>query len=189
MPAVKKKGGKKGGGKRGKKTGLYMKSILTRKIVIQFNNLGSNLQDILAHYLKTALEGKCIIEGFVRPSSTNLLHYTAGRVTENGCSFEVVFEAHICKPVEGMKIKCVVKNVTKAGIRAERETSPSPIIVFIARDHNYSNKYFSTIKEGNTIRVQVIGIRYELNDKYISILAELLPEKKAKKKKVQLMTT
>ena len=162
-----------------------MKSILTRKIVIQFNNLGSNLQDILALYLKTSLEGKCIIEGFVRPSSTNLLHYTAGRVTENGCSFEVVFEAHICKPVEGMKIKCVVKNVT----RAERETSPSPIIVFIARDHNYSNKYFSTIKEGNTIRVQVIGIRYELNDKYISILAELLPEKKAKKKKVQLMTT
>ena len=184
MPAAKKKSGMKSG----KKSGLYMKSILTRKIVLPFNNLGSNLQDILSNSLKTSLEGKCIIEGYVRPATTNLLHYTAGRVTENGCSFEVIFEAHICKPVEGMKIKCIVKNVTKAGIRAERETNPSPIIVFIARDHNYSNKYFSTIKEGNTIRVQVIGIRYELNDKYISILAELLPEKKTKKKKVQLIT-
>ena len=179
MPATKKKSGKK--------TGLYIKSILTRKIVLPFQNLGSNLQDILSHSLKTSLEGKCIIEGFVRPATTNLLHYTAGRVTDNGCSFEVVFEAHICRPVEGMKIKCVVKNVTKAGIRAERETSPSPIIVFIARDHNYSNKYFSTIKEGSTIRAQVIGIRYELNDKYISILAELLPPKKDKKKKLQLI--
>ena len=184
MPATKNKRAKKSG----KKSGLYMKSILTRKIVLTFNNLGSNIQDILSNSLKTSLEGKCIIEGYVRPATTNLLHYTAGRVTENGCSFEVIFEAHICKPVEGMKIKCIVKNVTKAGIRAERETNPSPIIVFIARDHNYSNKYFSTIKEGNTIRVQVIGTRYELNDKYISILAELLPEKKTKKKKVQLIT-
>ena len=102
--------------KSGKKSGLYMKSILTRKIVLPFNNLGSNLQDILSHYLKTSLEGKCIIEGFVRPTTTNLLHYTAGRVTDSGCSFEVIFEAHICKPVEGMKIKCIVKNVTKSVI-------------------------------------------------------------------------
>ena len=163
MPATKNKRAKKSG----KKSGLYMKSILTRKIVLPFNNLGSNLQDILSHSLKTSLEGKCIIEGFVRPATTNLLHYTAGRVTENGCSFEVIFEAHICKPVEGMKIKCIVKNVTKAGIRAERETSPSPIIVFIARDHNYNNKYFSTIKADQKIQVKVIGTRYELNDKYI----------------------
>ena len=174
MPATKNKRGKKGGGKRGKKTGLYMKSILTRKIVLPFNNLGSNLQDILSDSLKNSLEGKCIIEGFVRPATTNLLHYTAGRVTENGCSFEVIFEAHICKPVEGMKIKCVVKNVTKAGIRAERETSPSPIIVFIARDHNYDKPNFSEIKLGDIINIKVLGHRYELNDPFISIIAELI---------------
>ena len=73
--------------------------------------------------------------------------------------------------------KLLKKNVTKAGIRAERESSPSPIIVFIARDHNYSNKYFSTIKPSDSIRVQVIGTRYELNDKFISVIAELVETK------------
>lgn len=184
MSLAKKKGGRKKSRKGGS---LYIRSILTRKVVLGFNKLGSNLGEIISETLSTSLEGKCSIEGFIKHATIKLLHYTAGRVTENGCSFEVVFEADICRPVEGMKFKCVVKNVTKAGIRAESGKKPSPIIVFIARDHNYSNKYFSTIKENDTIRAQVIGIRYELNDNYISILAKLLEEKK-KSKKILLST-
>ena len=174
-------------GRKKKKSSLYMKTMLTRKIVLPFKDLGSNLAEILKNRLIKNLEGKCIIEGFVRPRTINLLQHTAGRVTEYGCSFEVIFEASICKPVEGMKFQCVVKNVTKAGIRAERNTIPSPIIVFIARDHNYSNKYFSTIKPSDSIRVQVIGTRYELNDKYISILAELMEPKKKRKSDKKLL--
>ena len=176
-------------GRKKKKSSLYMKTMLTRKIVLPFKDLGSNLAEILKNQLIKNLEGKCIIEGFVRPRTINVLQHTAGRVTEHGCSFEVIFEASICKPVEGMKFQCIVKNVTKAGIRAERNTIPSPIIVFIARDHNYSNKYFSTIKPSDSIRVQVIGTRYELNDKYISILAELMEPKKKKKKSDKLQIT
>ena len=37
---------------------------------------------------------------------------------------------------------------------------------------------FSNVKENEEINVRVIGQRYELNDKYISIIAELLPKKK-----------
>jgi hypothetical protein len=45
---------------------------------------------------------------------------------------------------------------------------------------------FSTIKEGEMINAKVIGQRFELNDKYISIIAELVEAKevlKMKKKK------
>ena len=98
-------------GKKSAKSSFYIKTILTRKIILPFNKLGSNIEDVLSNSLIGKLEGKCIMEGFVRPSTVKLLHYTAGRVTENGCSFEVMLEASVCRPVEGMRFKCVVKKV------------------------------------------------------------------------------
>ena len=41
--------------------------------------------------------------------------------------------------------------------------------------------YFSNVKENDDIKVRVIGQRFELNDKYISILAELIDPQKIKK--------
>ena len=89
-------------------------------------------------------------------------------------------ECMICHPVEGMHIDCEIKNITRAGIRAETRDTPSPVVIFVARDHNTSNKY-SNLSENQEITVRVIGQRYELNDKYISIIAEIINVKKKKK--------
>ena len=81
-----------------------------------------------------------------------------------------------------MVINCVARNITKAGIRADIETpdNKSPVIIFIARDHHYNSDYFSSIKENDNIKIRVIGQRFELNDKYISIIAELIQPKRRK---------
>jgi hypothetical protein len=72
----------------------------------------------------------------------------------------------------------VAKNITKAGIRADSaDAVPSPVIVFVAKDHNYNNDLFSEIKEGDKFNVRVIGQRFELNDKYVSIIGELVKPK------------
>jgi len=90
-----------------------------------------------------------------------------------------VFECEICFPVEGMLISCVAKFITKAGIKAESEVDvPSPVVVFIARDHHYNVDFFSDIKDGDKITVKVIGQRFELNDKFISVIGELVKPKK-----------
>ena len=92
--------------------------------------------------------------------------------------FEVVFECDVCFPVEGMNMQCVAKNITKAGIRAESaDEVPSPVVVFIAKDHHYNVSHFSEIKEGDKINVTVIGQRFELNDKYVSIIGKLVKKK------------
>jgi hypothetical protein len=78
-----------------------------------------------------------------------------------------------------MHINCVAKHINKAGIRAEVNETPSPVVIFIARDHNYSSPLFSQIKEDEHITVRVIGQRFELNDKYISIIAELIESQHA----------
>ena len=77
-----------------------------------------------------------------------------------------------------MEIVCTVKTVTKAGIHAEYidVNEVIPIVVFIAREHHYNDKFFATIKESSKIRIRVIGIRYELNDLQICVIGKLLQE-------------
>ena len=56
--------------------------------------------------------------------------------------------------------------------------------MFIARDHHYNSESFNEIKEGDKFTARVIGQRFELNDKYISIIAELKVERKIERKSI-----
>ena len=75
-----------------------------------------------------------------------------------------------------MIIDCLAKTITKVGVRAELivDDNISPYVIFIARDHHYNNETFSKIKENDVLQVRIMGQRYELNDKQISIIAELI---------------
>jgi DNA-directed RNA polymerase subunit E'/Rpb7 len=159
--------------KKFKNSDIFKKNSLSRQIRLPFESVGENLRDNLLKKLQEDLEGKCTKEGFIKKESIHILLYSSGNIKSNYIVFNVVFECYICRPVEGMLIKCKVINNTKAGVRAEYiKSDSSPIIVFIARDHNYKNKLFSTIEVADIIQIKVIGIRYELNDTNISVLGE-----------------
>lgn len=157
---------------------IYSRSLLTRKVTLSFNVIGKNLNELFQEYIRDNFEGKCLVEGFIKRGSSKIINYSSG-VIESGKNvvFEIVFECDICFPVAGMLIQCTIVNVVKAGIRAESvDDHPSPIIVFISKDHHYNNKQFNdnSIQIGEIITVRVIGQRFELNDKYISIIGELV---------------
>ena len=158
---------------------VYSRCLITRKVVLPITAIGKNIKETIEENVQLMYEGKCIIEGYLKPNSSKIVTYSSGNIERgNNIVFEVVFECDICFPVEGMLIPCVVKNITKAGIRAESANEvPSPIIVFIAKDHHYNNQHFSELVEGDTINVRVIGQRFELNDKYISIIGELVKDR------------
>ena len=162
-----------------KYSGIYSRSLITRSVVLPIVTIGKNIKETIEKCIAINFEGKCIVEGFVKPSSSKIITYSSGVVQGTNIKFEVVFECQICCPVEGMLIPCIAKNITKAGIRAESdEEVPTPIVVFIMRDHHYMSKYFSTINENDKIMVRVIGQRFELNDKYVSIIGEAVDPKK-----------
>jgi len=158
---------------------VYSRCLITRKIILPITSIGKNLQDVIEENIKANFEGKCVVEGYIKPNSSKIITYSSGIIQRgNNISFDVVFECDVCFPVEGMLILCVAKNITKAGIRAESASDvPSPIVVFIAKDHHFNNSHFAEIQEGDKINVRVIGQRFELNDKYISIIGELIKEK------------
>jgi DNA-directed RNA polymerase subunit E'/Rpb7 len=158
---------------------VYSRCMLTRKIVLPISTIGKTLKENIEENIKATFEGKCVVEGYVKPHSSKIITYSSGVIQGgNKVTFEVVFECDVCFPVEGMIILCVAKNITKAGIRAESANDvPSPIVVFLAKDHHFNSTQFAEVKEGDKINVRVIGQRFELNDKYISIIAELVKEK------------
>jgi DNA-directed RNA polymerase subunit E'/Rpb7 len=172
-----------------KKKGIWMRNMLTRRIVLPFKSVGNNIRENIQKKLEQKLYNKCSKEGYIKKNSIEILSYSSGLVEANTVIFDVIFECDICRPVEGQIIPCKVKNVTRAGIRATYlgKEEISPITIFIARDHHYNNEEFSQKKEDDDIKIKVIGIRYELNDETISVLGELIISRKKPKTKVTIL--
>lgn len=160
---------------------VYSRCLITRSIVLPITAIGKNIKETIENSISSQFEGKCLVEGYVKPNSSKLITYSSGLI-ERGINivFEVVFECQTCYLVEGTLIYCVAKNITKAGIRGESSTDiPTPIIVYVARDHHLRgiNEYFNSIKEGDKFMARVIGQRFELNDTNITVMCELVKPK------------
>lgn len=155
---------------------IYCKSLLSRKIYLNFKDIDKNITTTLENKLKLDYEGKCCNEGYIKIGSIQVISYSSGELSGDKIIYNVVFECLLTNPVESMIILCNVKAITKVGIRAEinSDDNISPYIIFIARDHHYTNELFSKVKENDVIKVKVLGQRYELNDKFISVIAQLI---------------
>merc|ERR1711934_141144 len=97
---------------------IYSNTLITKKVEIPINKIGSNMNEYITNKLSREIEGKCSIEGYIKPNSINIISHSSGLIQNNTILFEVLFECLVCFPVENMLIKCFVKNITKAGIRA-----------------------------------------------------------------------
>lgn len=158
---------------------VYSLSQITKKIALPITAIGRSLQQTIEETIAAMVEGHCIVEGYVKPKSVRVITYSSGIIKGTEVIFDVVFECEVCFPVAGMLFNCVAKNITKAGIRAESiDEMPSPFVLFVARDHYYSNNYFNSIEENEKFVAKVIAQRFELNDKYVSIIAEIVIPKR-----------
>ena len=159
------------------KFGVYIRSILQMKIALNITEIGGNLTQNLEKMIRMKTEGKCIAEGFIRPTSVRVLNYSSGLIKDDHVEFCVTYECMVCHPIKDMVVSCTVSEVTKAGIHAyvkDVDSDNVPITVFVARDHHSTNKYFNTIKENAVIDARIIGIRFELNDPSITTIASLM---------------
>lgn len=176
--------------KKDKIYGVYIKSVLTKKVVLSITEIGKNIKQNLEKKIVSQTEGRCIAEGFIRPNSVRVISYSAGIVNMDKVEFHTIFECMICHPVDGMLIECRVKTITKAGIQAHviDKDEVIPVVVFLARDHHTNDRSFGDIKEGTQIVVRVIGTTYELNDPHIYVIGKLVQRNKEefKEKKARL---
>lgn len=161
-----------------KALGIYYQAMLNRRVALPIASVGGNVRQLLEDVVNKTYGGKCGPEGFIRPNSSKIMNYSAPMLKADAVVFNVIFECLICNPVEGMIINAIAKRVTKAGIRAEVPDSPddetTPMVIFVSRDHHFQNDAFNNVNIGDTIQVKVIGVRFMLNDNYVSTIAQLV---------------
>jgi len=171
-----RKGQNQGDGQQPNTYGVYVRSLLSMKVILKITEIGRQVKQNLERKIVQQTEGKCIPQGFIRPNSVRVVSYSSGNIQSENIEFTTVYECLVCHPVENMRIDCTARTITKAGIHAEVVTDNNvvPLTVFIARDHNYTNRDFDKIKENSKIQVKILGIRYELNDPYICAIGMLV---------------
>ena len=165
---------------------LYTQREITHDILLPFILINmhassrSNILALLHTTLVSCIEGRCISEGFIKPNSVRIIDFKCGKIVGKNVQFNLVIECLICNPVEQTVICCFAKNITQAGIRALSADEHLPVVVYIARDYNVNNPniYYNSVKEGDAIKVRVIGKRFEINDKNIQIIGDLVVPKK-----------
>ena len=163
---------------------LYHSTTIVRKVCIPFSGIPNfkHMEDHLKQVVSGEIDGRCIPEGFVKRGSCNLRSYSVGTFLAGNIQFVLEMECMLCCPKEGAIMNCIAKTVTQAGIRAHACSEPSPVVIYISREmHDAVSKNrmmtnsMDSIKPGDVIQVRVVGRRFELNDKHVSIVGELTP--------------
>lgn len=157
---------------------LFNKNVLQTYIQLTPEEYNEGIDDIILEKLKDKVEGKCDNNGFINHDSTVILKRSMGEIQQgqfNGsCVFKVVYSVDICSPVEGMIIKCVVRNINKMGLFCELAGfDPSPLSLILAKQHHLKNADFEKVKPNDIINVEIIGVKIEYNEEQITCIGVL----------------
>ena len=163
---------------------LYHPTCLRRKLCIPFSDIPnfSRMDDYLRQMVSNEMDGRCIAEGFIKPGSCVLRSHSIGALSAGNIRFDLDVDCMLCCPKDGAVINCIAKTVTQAGIRAHACTNPSPVVIYISREMHDAVRHGSvpmpmdSIKPGDTMQIRVVGRRFELNDKHVSVIGELINE-------------
>lgn len=165
---------------------MYFKNELVEKVNILPSELKSTsgqineyIDNIILTKLKDKLGDKCLKYGLIKRESIVQLsrsvpYFNNGRFNSS-MSVKVRFSADICNPSENQIIECKVSSQNKMGILAYvgNSFSESPLVILLARQHHLENDNYKNIKNNDTIKVKIIGKKFDINDKQISIIAKL----------------
>lgn len=157
------------------------------KTVIQLSSeeLDTNYQERILNKVKDKYEGKCSKFGFIKPNSLEIYKRSCGKFIKehfNGnIKYEVVCKGEVCNPIQGSIIQAIIRNKNQMGILAESSIEINnnnipilDIIIPIRSVGIISQVNLDTLQIGNTIKVEVVGKKYQLNDKKISIIGRVI---------------
>jgi DNA-directed RNA polymerase subunit E'/Rpb7 len=151
---------------------LFERRELEKKVHIDSKFLQKNMQASILAQLKMNYEGICSAEGFIERNSITLVDYSLGRTnyTKSGVDYNVKFQADVCLPHPGQKLKARVTVRSKVGIHAETP----PIKVLIPRDLYFGDEEFTRIEEGQDIEFEVVGAQFKQKDTEIIVVGKLM---------------
>lgn len=142
----------------------------------------------LIRKLQANLEGICTRHGYVKPGSLEIVRRSVGQFVKqhfNGhLRFDVVCRAEVCNPPQNTIVDAVVKNKNELGVHAEcslrmgeNEVPVLDIIIPKRAAGIQSEVDLNEVDTGDHIFVEVLGKRFQLNDRKISIIGRAVKSK------------
>lgn len=123
-------------------------------------------------------ESKCIGHGYILPNSVKLLSRSAITFPPEALqliySVRVEFEYIICNPNPDSIIECSIVSRNKIGILARMKEAKSPLVILIPYDLCETQEKHTQLRIKDTIRVKIVGKKFEQNDKKIIVIAEII---------------
>lgn len=164
---------------------IFETSLITQDIELTIMDLDTipkqNFEQDFKLYIYNKINndigGKCIEDGYIKPNAITIINISCGQINAIHIRYSVTYECLVCYPSEGMLIMCKATSITTGGVKAviAEYEHESPMIVFIARE--ISHGHINHISEGDVFNAKIIGVHFELNDTYVSILAKIVMEK------------
>lgn len=173
-----------------KHSDIFIRSLLQDRVKLKPNMMGKNIQKVLEHVLVNKLEGKCSQYGYIRKGSVGVYKYSTGQVMSASLNgdmlFTVQYYADVCNPLEESTVTATVINANKFGILAEcavvdGDVKHTVLEIIVAKNtHTLQSEIdLQEIKIGDKVLVEVLGKKYELNDKKISVVGRIVKNAKA----------
>ena len=150
------------------------------------------IHSVLLSSVKSKLERRCSIHGWVVPDSVEILSRTMGHL-ENGrytgnVIFHVQLKANVLNPANGDVITATVKSNNEMGIMAiydHKQTDGSTtyealkVLVVLEQlagesssDYQAKVNEFKSITKDQTINVRLLKSRFQINDEHILSVGE-----------------
>ena len=160
----------------------YQKIIIERNIIIDSKFINKNLNDNILTVLKNDIEEKCIGEGYIQKDSVEILQRSIGTILTNSfkanVSYHINASVNVCNPPKNSILKTKVVGMNKSGIFCVSE----PLNILVIKNLMKENE-FDNINIGDTISVRVKDKKFNLYDKVIKIIAEIVNDDSVENKR------
>ena len=149
---------------------IYHEEIIVEKILIPYNRVGKNMSYYFLEYASKNIEGKCREVGYIKPHSTKIVSFSAGKLLGDSIEYSVEYSVMVYFPTEDSELECIIESVSvKIGLRAYVSEQNNPAMIFISKAYN-EDLIIENYKISQKVRIIVKGHRFEKNDEYITIL-------------------
>lgn len=170
---------------------IFFRSIVSERVKLRPFDMHAGFRDVILQILKDNFESRCTRNGYVRSDSIRLHKVSPGRMDSahlNGdVSFTVMYQCEICNPTVGDRFTATVTNINKFGLLAHAGASNSvgeftPVINVIIPKQGTAVQSaidLDSVQIGDTLGVEVLGKKFELNDANIRVIGKAVHHRRS----------
>lgn len=173
-------------------SGFFSRLTLRENVVLKPRQMDKNYRDAIVQILRRKYEGLCSHNGYILPGSIDLVDESEGVLRHfslNGdTEFATRFTADVCCPCIGMIVRAKVVNINKLGIMlvVNDHTDHTVLEIIVVKGFDGAkmtsdiDKRLDDVQIGQEFDVEVLGRRFCLNDRKISIVGTIIFNDKKK---------